>query len=98
MVAGNQSRSNYCMNKQAPIANHNKKTVDPELKELGNRIRALRIKAGYSSAEKFAVAHNISRNPYTRSEAGTNLTFKSLRKLLKIMGVSIKQFFDEGFE
>lgn len=75
-----------------------KNNVEPELRELGRRIRQLRIDKGYSSAEKFAFDNHLSRVSYTKCETGVNMTYMSLRKLLKVFGISIQEFFSEGFQ
>jgi transcriptional regulator with XRE-family HTH domain len=86
------------MKKQVKKGKQVKKHVEPELKELGARIRELRIAAGYSSAEKFAYANNLSRVSYTKCETGSNMTYISLRKLLKVHKISIQEFFNKGFK
>lgn len=66
---------------------------DQELKELGWRIRALRISKGYKSAEKFALDHNLSRVHYGRWEAGKkNITYKSLLILARAHGMTLPEF------
>lgn len=75
-----------------------KKHLEPELKELGQRIRQLRKEMGYSSAEKFAIDHDLSRVSYTKCETGSNMTYMSLRRVLKIFGISVTEFFNEGFK
>ncbi|MEO5643825.1 MAG: helix-turn-helix transcriptional regulator [Bacteroidia bacterium] len=75
-----------------------KKNIEPELKELGKRIKQLRIERGYSSAEIFAYDNGLSRTSYTKCESGANMTYISLRRLLDIFDVSVQDFFSEGFE
>jgi len=67
-------------------------------KKLGARIKQLRIKAGYSSYEFFAYDHNFSRAQWGRYENGQNLKFGSLVKVVRALGVSLPEFFSEGFE
>ena len=86
------------MKKQAGKVKRIKKNIEPELRELGQRIRDLRIAKGYTSAEKFAIDHKLSRVSYTKSETGSNLTYMTIRRLLKVFKISIKDFFGEGFE
>lgn len=70
-----------------------KKSVkDPDLVELGQRIKELRIKAGYTSAEIFAYDHDLPRTVYVRCEAGTNLTYKNLRRIVRLFGLSLQEF------
>lgn len=67
---------------------------DPDLLRLGRRIRALRIKSGYKSAEKFALDNNLSRVHYGRWETGKkNITYKSLLTLAGAFKISLSEFF-----
>jgi len=73
--------------------------ADPDLAKLGKRIRSLRKALGYKSAEKFALDHQFSRVHYGRWEAGQkNITFKSLKLLVKAFNITLSQFFSEGFD
>ena len=72
--------------------------VDEELQKLGNRIKQLRIQAGYTSYEYFAYEHNISRAQFGRYEQGQDLRFSSLVRVVNAFGISMKDFFEEGFE
>jgi transcriptional regulator with XRE-family HTH domain len=65
------------------------------LEKIGERLAELRKKKGYTSHETFAYDHEMSRVQYWRIEKGrTNLTLKSLVNLLKIHGLSLKEFFN----
>ncbi|MFP3591941.1 helix-turn-helix domain-containing protein [Chryseobacterium sp. SIMBA_038] len=66
--------------------------------KLGKRIKELRIAKGYSSYEYFAYEHNISRAQYGRYEKGEDLRFSSLAKVINALGITMKDFFAEGFE
>lgn len=62
---------------------------------IGKRLRELRKAKGYSSYENFAFDHDIPRMQYWRLEKGkTNVTIKTLEKILKIYKMSFKEFFD----
>lgn len=61
---------------------------------IGNRIKFLRIKAGYKSYEVFALENNLSRIQYWKMEKGTNCTLKSLYKVLQVHNLTYKEFFD----
>lgn len=69
-----------------------------ELKKLGNRIKQLRIAKGYSSYEPFAYKHDIPRAQYGRYERGSNITYLNLLKVTQALGVTLEEFFKEGFE
>ena len=68
-----------------------------QLQKLANRIKDLRIKNGYTSYEYFAYDHNIPMAQYGRYEKGEDLKFSSLLKVLNGLGISLKEFFEEGF-
>lgn len=63
-------------------------------KAIGESLKDLRVENGYSSYENFAVEHDLSRMQYWRIEKGlTNLTLRSLIKILNIHKISIEDFF-----
>ncbi|HEY9000798.1 MAG TPA: helix-turn-helix transcriptional regulator [Mucilaginibacter sp.] len=69
-----------------------------ELKKLGDRIKALRIKAGFSNYEYFAYKHEIPRAQFGRYERGEDLRYTSLLKVIKAFNISLREFFSEGFD
>jgi transcriptional regulator with XRE-family HTH domain len=69
-----------------------------DLIKLGNRIKALRIKKGYTSYEYFAYEHNISRAQFGRYEKGEDLRYTSLLKVVRALDMSLEEFFSEGFD
>lgn len=75
-----------------------KKLPDKELERLGKRIRELRIKKGYSNYEYFAYDHNIARAQFGRYETGEDLRYSSLLRVVKALGVTLEEFFSEGFD
>ena len=62
--------------------------------KLGNRIKELRLKKGYSNYEHFAYDHGISRTQYGKYEKGENLKFLTFLKVLKGLDISICEFFE----
>ncbi len=61
---------------------------------IGEKLKELRIKKGYKSYESFAIDNDLSRMQYWRIEKGlTNLTIRSLLKILEIHKISIEDFF-----
>jgi hypothetical protein len=72
--------------------------ANQELKKLGSRIKELRIKNGYSSYEKFAFDNDISRAQVGRYEQGKDIQFSTLIRVCNALGVSLEEFFSEGFE
>lgn len=71
--------------------------ANQELKKLGDRIKALRIKKGYTSYEKFAFDNDISRAQVGRYEQGKDIQFSTLIRVCNALGVTISEFFSEGF-
>ena len=61
---------------------------------IGNKLTDLRKAKGYSSHEDFAYDYDIPRVQYWRIEKGkTNVTIKSLCRLLSIHKLTIEDFF-----
>jgi transcriptional regulator with XRE-family HTH domain len=74
------------------------KEIDKDfLMQLANRIKQLRIDAGYSNQETFSFDCNIPRAQYARYEKGNNITFLSLLKITKFHKLELHEFFSEGF-
>jgi transcriptional regulator with XRE-family HTH domain len=68
------------------------------LKQLGERIRTLRKKAGFSSQETFAYEAGIPRAQYGTYEKGVNITVLNLKKIIKFHKMTFEEFFSEGFD
>ncbi|MBD0280285.1 MAG: helix-turn-helix transcriptional regulator [Flavisolibacter sp.] len=66
--------------------------------KLGQRIKELRLKKGYTSYEYFAYEHNISRAQFGRYEKGQDLRFSSLIKIIQAFDMTLQEFFSEGFD
>ncbi len=77
-----------------------KKTVTEEekiiLKKVGERLKELRKKAGYTSYEYFAYENNISRPQYGKYEAGANIQLNTLISILRALDTNLEDFF-KGF-
>lgn len=69
-----------------------------EIQHLATRIKQLRINAGFTSGETFAYDNDWSRSSYSRMERGEDVRFSTLVRLCKIHGISLEQFFKEGFD
>ncbi|MDX9882588.1 MAG: helix-turn-helix transcriptional regulator [Prolixibacteraceae bacterium] len=72
--------------------------TEVQLENLGRRLKEIRLKKGYTNYEQFAFDNELPRAQYGRYEKGQDLRFSSLVKVLKAMGVSLKEFFEQGFE
>ena len=69
-----------------------------ELKKLGERIKFLRLKKGYTNYENFAYDNDLPRAQYGRYENGQDIRYSSLVKVVKALGVTMEEFFSEGFD
>ncbi|HTB32765.1 MAG TPA: helix-turn-helix transcriptional regulator [Bacteroidia bacterium] len=74
-----------------------KKKPSRDIQDLAKRIKTLRVKQGYSNYEHFAFDKFLPRTQYGRYEAGEDMRFSSLVKLINAFGISLEQFFSEGF-
>lgn len=72
--------------------------MEQELVKLGDRIKQLRIKKGYTSYEIFAFENGINRAQFGRYERGEDLRYSSLLKVIRALGVTQREFFSEGFD
>ena len=72
--------------------------IDSDLKRLGARIKELRLKKGYANSENFAFIHAIPRAQFGRYERGEDLRYSSLIKVIKALGVTPREFFNEDFD
>ncbi len=69
------------------------KEKDHRINLIAKRIKTLRIEAGYSSYEAFAVAHSLERKQYWRVEEGANLQLTTLFRVLDAHNMTLKKFF-----
>lgn len=68
---------------------------DKRIKQIADKIKQLRINAGYTSHENFAWDNGLSRVQYWRVESGANITLKTLLKILDIHQVTLEDFFKD---
>ena len=73
-------------------------TTEEALKRLGERIKELRLKKGFTSYEVFAYENEISRAQFGIYEKGEDMRFTSLLRVVKALDISLEDFFSEGFE
>lgn len=78
--------------------NGQNKTKEEDLRKLAKRIRELRQEKGYTNYENFAYVSDLPRAQYGRYEKGEDLRYSSLMKVIRALGISVKDFFAEGFE
>lgn len=72
--------------------------TEAQLKKIGERLKELRIKKGFSNYENFAFSHDLPRSQYGRYEKGGDMRISSLIKVLKAMEISLEDFFNEDFK
>lgn len=63
------------------------------IKQIADKIKKLRIDAGYTSHENFAWENDLSRVQYWRVESGANITLKTLIRILDIHHITLEEFF-----
>lgn len=69
-------------------------TLQSTLERIGSKLTELRKQKGYTSHEDFAYDYEIPRVQYWRIEKGkTNLTIRSLCRLLTIHKLTVEEFF-----
>jgi transcriptional regulator with XRE-family HTH domain len=71
---------------------------DKLYKCMGERIRDLRKKAGYTSQKTFAYDAEIPRALYGKYEKGSNITIASLYCILQYHQITFEEFFSKGFD
>lgn len=64
-----------------------------QFKKIGNHLKQLRLKAGYTAAETFAYEHDIHRAQYARYERGEDMRISSLMKVLAAHKMTLAEFF-----
>lgn len=68
--------------------------VSPKrLKQISDKLKKLRVKAKYKSAETFAYDNELNRVQYWRMESGVNFTMNSLIAVLDIHKITLEDFF-----
>jgi transcriptional regulator with XRE-family HTH domain len=71
----------------------NENLPDEQLVKIGQCLRELRIKKGYTNYEQFAFDNNISRAQYGRYEKGQDMRLSSLLKVLQALQTTPEEFF-----
>ncbi|WP_428331588.1 helix-turn-helix domain-containing protein [Mucilaginibacter sp.] len=82
----------------APRDDNPDELTQKTLKQVGERLRAIRKGKGFSNYEQFANKYALNRSTYGKYEKGQDLRLSSLLKILRIMEISPSDFFSEGFD
>lgn len=84
------------------MAKAKKSTPNPPIEEqilnLGKRIKQLRKEKGFTNYEFFAYENRIGRSQYGKYEQGVDMQFSSILRIIEMNGITIKEFFEKGFE
>jgi transcriptional regulator with XRE-family HTH domain len=77
-------------------------TQDPDelLKKIGTKLARKRKEIGYTNGDDFAYDNKgINRSQYGKYEAGSeDMRISSLLKTVNALGMTIEEFFGEGFD
>ncbi len=85
------------MSKKKAISRKSK-NPDKELAVIGKRLRELRKAKGFTNAEFFAYENEFASAQYARYERGEDMRVSTLIRLSKSLGISLKDFFSQGFD
>jgi transcriptional regulator with XRE-family HTH domain len=67
-----------------------------KLAQLGQRLKQLRVSAGYTNYETFAIEHNFSRGLYWKYEKGQHdLRFTTLVRLAQAHKMTVSELLNE---
>jgi transcriptional regulator with XRE-family HTH domain len=76
------------------ISTKSNKAFKNMLRQIGVRLAELRVKKGYSTIKEFVQKYDLPEIQYWRMEKGkSNLTLKSLMRILSIHNLSLQDFF-----
>ncbi len=68
--------------------------TDQQRQAIADKLKRLRIEAGYTSYERFAVEKSLDRKQYWRIEENqANIRIESLLRVVEIHGLSLEEFF-----
>lgn len=71
---------------------------DDQIEKLAQRMVSIRKEKGYTNADIFAYDNDIHRSQYGRYEKGSDLRFSTLVRIINGYGLTLKEFFSEGFD
>ena len=75
-----------------------KDPIQQQITNLGTRIKKLRKDKGFTNYEFFAYEKKIGRSQYGQYEKGVDMRLSSIIKIANAHGLSLKEFFSNGFE
>jgi hypothetical protein len=74
---------------------NSEKNIELKINQISKKLKEIRLSKGYSSYETFAFDNNLNRVQYWRIESGSNITLKTLIKVLDIHKISLEDFFKD---
>lgn len=69
--------------------------IDLKINQISKKLKEIRLSKGYTSYETFAFENDLNRVQYWRIESGSNITLKTLIKVLDIHKISLEDFFKD---
>ena len=91
----------YCtMKKKAKTQSKTKtnKAQTVVLERFSQRFKALRKAKGYTNQEYFAYDNEFSRVQVGKWERGGDIKLSSVARVCDALGITMKEFFSEGFD
>jgi|1185.fasta_scaffold102611_3 hypothetical protein len=61
--------------------------------KMAKKVKELRIKRGYLTAESFTKRHRLSRSLYLRFEKGNDIRLSSFIKIINAFDISVTELF-----
>lgn len=86
----------YPMKSKRPAKGKKEKLDNEQLlyEKIGNRIKQLRLDAGYTNAEKFAFENEITRSQYAMWEKSQDMLISSIQRIASAHGITVQEFFE----
>jgi transcriptional regulator with XRE-family HTH domain len=63
---------------------------------ISKRLKGLRREKGFKNYEHFSYELGMSRSAYWRIEKGANFEIKTLFRIIKLLGISVQEFFSDA--
>ena len=72
-----------------------KHDTEQRINKIAEKLKQLRKDRNFTSYEDFALEYDLDRKQYWRVENGSNITIKTLIKILDIYDLSLSKFFSD---
>lgn len=86
------------MKKKKSSGKRKELTEEQVIALFAKRLKELRKKAGYTGQLGFAYEKELNPRRYQSWEAGADIKLSNVSRLCNALGISLKEFFGEGFE